>query len=356
MADRLFLTWNLQRLLAPTASSLGRALDATPATGWDRGAYEAKLEAVAAVLRHVTGGEQPALLVFVEVEDTQVARDLLARLGWPDLEVVVDPGSALVGDDVVVVYDRTALTVSGLPISHNFHRRFSTRDVFEVPFATASGGRFLLLANHWPSRRISNSEPLRLGLADNCSRIIESHLKFAKEDLVDQRGRWRLPPSRVLAERWDLPVLVVGDLNDGPYDASVSEVLGATRDRRRLDEGALGAFRQGRLGVAAYLRRRPPLWNPTWELLVGDGPTGTHYWDGEWYQLEQVVLSRGATVGSHLTWVDGSLALHAPRRVPGLAGVPVGFCSAKGIPKAFDAATRTGVSDHLPLTWRMLLR
>ena len=353
MPERLAIWWNVQRLLAPTGSRLGRSLDATPANGWTRAAYRAKLRSLAAVLRDISAGEVPAVLAFAEVQNDSVARDLLEETGWTGLQLVEDPVARLVGDDLVLFHDPAVLRLQGTPTSYNVHNRFATRDLLEARFATPAGDELTIITAHWPSRRISNSDALRIGLGDYTLRIVEDRLKFGKDELVNARGRATMPSMAELLERWNRPLLLMGDFNDGPFDRSVGDVLGARRALRPSVEAPRLPRGKSLSAVEAYLQRRVPLYNPTWELLTdAAGPGGSHYWDGNWYLLDQVILSRGLVGAGPVRYVEGSLELHAPRSVPGPDG-RVTVTSALSIPKAFDPATRSGVSDHLPLSFRV---
>ena len=355
MAQRKVIWWNVQRLLAPTGSRLSRALDATAAAGWTRAAYRTKLENLGALLREIGGGQEPAVLALAEVENDRVAGQLLDAIGWTSLRLVKETAARLIGNDLVLFHDPAVLRLNGTARSYNVHNRFATRDLFEAQFTTPGGAELTVITAHWPSRRISNSEALRIGLADYTMRLVEDHLKFNKDDLIDTRGRAAMPTLPQLLARWERQVLLIGDYNDNPYDTSVADVLGAKRmlgsvlDPPRLPRG------RGLSAVEAYLERKVRLYNPTWRLLTDDGgPNGTHHWNGDWYMLDQLILSRGLVSGRPVSYVEDSLELHAPRTVPGPRGT-VTVTSAQGIPKAFDPATRTVVSDHLPLSFALEL-
>lgn len=346
----LVVWWNVQRLLAPTSTRLTRALDATEAQGWDAAAYHAKLRALGAVLHHVCDGRRPALLALAEVQSTPVLRDLLAAAGWPELEIAEDPVTELDGNDLMVAYDPDRLTPTAPAVSHTVTNRFATRDIFELELETARGEPLIVITNHWPSRVVSNSPALRIASGDYLRRLVERRLLYAKEELVDAAGRRRLPGAAALQERAELPLLVLGDFNDAPYDVSVADVLGSVRRASAVTGALRFPTSRGLAGVNGYLRRRARLFNPSWGVLAGT-PGGTSYWSGDWYMLDQVLVSRGLLLGDAPRYVDDSLLVHAPRRVPALdGGAPVDFCSAAGVPRAFDSGTRKGVADHLPLT------
>ena len=77
------VVYNVQRLFRPGGSAIARTLDATEEHGWDAAAYKRKVTAVGTMLASATGGEPPAVLVLVEVEDASVVKDLCAAAGWP---------------------------------------------------------------------------------------------------------------------------------------------------------------------------------------------------------------------------------------------------------------------------------
>jgi hypothetical protein len=148
-------------------------------------------------------------------------------------------------------------------------------------------------------------------------------------------------------------VLLFGDFNDDPFDTSVAEVLGAKRMLRAVQDPPRMPRGRGLSAVETYLQRVVRMYNPGWKLLSdGVGPDGTHYWQGDWYLLDQVMLSRGLVAPGGVSYVADSLELHAPRWVDSVDG-RIEATTAAGIPKAFDAATMTGVSDHLPLTFKI---
>jgi endonuclease/exonuclease/phosphatase family metal-dependent hydrolase len=354
---RRVVVWNVQRLFHPRGSPLSRALDATEAQGWTKAAYTEKIARVAAVLRDACGGLPPALLALVEVEDAAVVRDLLRATGWDSLADVTVANEDVAGYDIALAYDRALLGPAGEARSYNIHNRYSTRDVLEVPLATPSGARLTVIHNHWPSRMLSGAEALRIGAADYVSRLVERRLKVQKEDLFTARGTPQLPAHAVLEERWNEPLLVLGDFNDNPFDTSLRLLADSTRERAEVLKRPRLPATRGAAAVAAYLTLRPRLYNPSWALLGGpESPSGavlgTHRYGRDWYLLDQVLCSRGLLAGggagSGPSFVEGSLRVHAPAQVM-VGGRRVQVRSKGGEPLAYDAKRGTGVSDHFPV-------
>lgn len=353
MSERLVVWWNLQRLLRPGGSPLGRALGVTAAEGWTAAAYRRKVAILGALLREVCDGEQPLILALGETEDEQAAADVAGAAGL-SLRAAEDPDARLIGDDLVLLYDGDALALDGPPASYNVHNRYTTRDVFEVPFRTAGGAPLVVVSNHWPSRRLSNSEPLRIGLADYCRRLVERRLKFGKDELVTRDGRPRLPAAAAMRERAETPVIVLGDFNDDPFDTSVQSVLGATRSRARASAPLRLPRGKGRGALDDYLSLTLPLYNPSWSrLIASEGASGTVFWNGAWYMLDQVVVSRGLIGDGPVRFVDDSLRVPVIASVdlPGEPGVQV--TTRSGVPLPYDPKTGRGASDHLPLAFRV---
>ncbi len=350
MAALRVVWWNVQRLLHPGGTALGRALDATDAHGWTRDAYARKVAILGAVLRTITGGDTPALLALSEVENARAALDVAAAAGFR-LRVVRDPDAHLAGDDLVVLYDPRVLAVNGAPASYNVHNRFTTRDIFEVPFVTSAGDDLCVITSHWPSRRLSRSESLRIGAADYCRRLVDRRLTFGKDELVSVRGRAHLPSRTALQARAQAPILLLGDFNDEPYDASVQSVLDATRDRDVLHRPLGFPKTRGAAAVDAYLSMRHPLYNPSWRcLLPPDGPRGTTWWNGSWYMLDQVIVSRGLLAPhARVRFREDSPRIHASAHIE-LAGESVPVITRAGVPMPFDPRRGIGASDHLPLS------
>jgi hypothetical protein len=350
MALGTVVWWNVQRLLGPDGSKLSRALGVTRAQGWGPPSYARKIDALAGVLRLVTPDGPPALLALAEVENGKVAKDLREAAGWPELALVEDVASGLAGDDLVLLYRPELLAPAGAPVSHNVSNSYATRDVLEQLFRTPTGHELVVLTVHWPSRILSNSPALRIGLGDYCARLVRAHLMFPRENLVTATGEARLPPPEEMTARWSRPLMVLGDFNDDPFDVSVSEALRGTRN-----PAAVAALpRASATTLERYLSCSPKLHNPCWPLLTCSGsPGGTLKWNGTWYLLDQLLLSHGLTAGDGIRYVDGSLRIVAPHTVTLPSGGSTTFCGADGAPRAFDPKTGKGISDHLPLAFEL---
>lgn len=352
MAVRPVVVWNVQRLLRTHGSAIARSLGMTRTDGWNEAAYRSKIQAVGAMLRAATGGATPALLALIEVEDAKVVADVCAACGWRTLRNVVPAGERVAGYDVALLYDPAVLSAPLQASSWTQNGRFSTRDGLFADFQIPGRGDLSILVTHWPSRKLAESEALRIAAASFCAGMVERALKFPKEDLFDRKGTPRLPDSSKLLQRWFRPLLVVGDFNDEPWSPSLGMLGAITRNPDdAIRPPALPATKGGRASIQSvtrYLELRPRLFNPSWEVLNRE-PPGTHVFGGEWALLDQILVSGGVlSDGNGPRLIPQSLRVFAPREIQ-LAQSTIQVCTRGGTPIPFDPRTRRGVSDHLPL-------
>ncbi|HEY2947507.1 MAG TPA: hypothetical protein VGJ53_03770 [Micromonosporaceae bacterium] len=207
--------WNLQNLFDTDDDPISADLEFTVEKGWTPEAFAAKKANLAAVLSALTVDGPPELLGVAEVEGDDVFTELLDEVGEPNLRVVRDPGGTadLRGIDVSVAYDQRKLTVVEQR-SHVVNLRYPTRDIFEVVFTiNETGDRVVVLASHWPSRRLGRyeSEPSRIAVAENLAYLVRNHLRFDAATYLQLREADDLDAVR---RRWETPILLMGDFND----------------------------------------------------------------------------------------------------------------------------------------------
>jgi hypothetical protein len=134
-----------------------------------------------------------------------VFAELLAETGNTHLQVVTDPNppSDLRGIDVSIAYDDRKLTVVS-ERSHVVHLRYPTRDIFEVVFELVeTGERLVVIASHWPSRRLGGleSQPLRIAAAENIAFLVRDHVRVASTTYEQLRSQGNLAPILAKWER-----------------------------------------------------------------------------------------------------------------------------------------------------------
>jgi len=191
-------------------------------------------------------------------------------------------------------------------------KRSATRDIFWVELTEPTADTaFVAIANHWPSRSGGQyaSEPFRM--------LTGETLSFVLSDLFDQYNVGN-----------DLPVILMGDFNDEPYNRSMQEYLLGTRDEDRVRRA----------------RSAPRVHNLMWPLMGGDNP-GTYLYSSEWNMLDQFLVTKGMLRNDS-----------AVRVRPNTAGIfrPANICGTGGRPRLFGRPSKSnldqgGFSDHFPI-------
>ena len=339
--------WNLENLFDTADDPISRDFEFTPAEGWTEEAYAAKRANLAAALDELHGGQGPELLGVAEVEGDEVFGDLLAETANAHLKVVEDPEgtSDLRGIDVSLAYDERRLSVVERR-SHVVHLRYRTRDIFEVVFElTDTGERLVVMASHWPSRRLGRreSEPLRIAVAENIAYLVRDHLLVDSMTYEELRADDDLAPVQA---KWETPVLLMGDFNDEPSDSAVVHHLQASSELDRV-AGPTNDIDGFRAQTADYRETVAFLFNPCWRFLapenlgsffISSTPAGEVF-ANRYQVLDQMIVSRGLLKQQGLRLDLDSVDLH---RTPTVA-------TPSGRPRPFNRTTKTGTSDHLPL-------
>lgn len=342
-----FVWWNLQNFFDTDDDPISKDFDFTEAEGWTQEVFEAKKANLAQALNATHDGTGPELLAVAEIEKDELLEELIVEMGNENLKVVKDPQgtSDLRGIDVAIAFDDTKLSVES-QTSHLVHLRYRTRDIFEVVFKlNETGETLVLIASHWPSRRLGKhrTEPLRIAVAEHIAYLVEAHVKVDPEDYEAFKANDDLLS---IQDKWESKVMVVGDFNDEPGDRSVVEHLRASNEMDRVigETNDIDGFDE----TATYRQQDVFLFNATWKFLPRQN-VGTYFLDslrtGERlanrYQiLDQLVVSRGLLTGSGLTLDLESVDIMRDALV----------ATGSGRPRGFARKTKKGTSDHLPLT------
>ena len=257
--------YNLENLFDTINSNGFRDLEYSPQGDkkWNTKTYQSKLNNMAYVLSQLAkevGG--PAVIGVSEVENRSVLEDLIKTgdLAKQNLQIVHYDSPDRRGIDVALLYNPNLFTLvssHAYPLTIQERPDFRTRDQLLVS-GLLRGERFHFIVNHWPSRTGGEkaSRPLRMAAAKLTKHICDS----------------------IRAADPDAKVMIMGDLNDDPTNASVKDVLGA----------------QGKIKNVKLEGR----FNPFAELFSkGVGSLG---YQGSWNLFDQIILS-GNLVGSDRT-------------------------------------------------------
>ncbi len=280
--------------------------------GWTTTIVNKKIHQLATIINGMNGGQGPDILGVCEVENAHVLGKLVKKLhSHRRYSIAHHDMSDHRGIDVAFIYDADLFTVEA-QFNHVVLKRNATRDLFQVNFTTNQGNALVCIGNHWPSRTggQAQSEPYR---------------QMAGETLAYWHERIRSIKGA------DTPIVVMGDLNDEPFDSSVINYALA---ERTLDR------------VVSKRSRKPYLFNLMWELM-GEGK-GTHFYQ-EWGMLDQILVNRSLlTNDGPFKLVDGSIAIHKlPIMLKG------------GRPRRFGRTSNRrgidnkGYSDHLPIEFQV---
>ncbi|MEG2945945.1 MAG: hypothetical protein RR837_04255 [Bacteroidales bacterium] len=126
---------------------------------------------------------------------------------------------------------------------------FLTRDQLVVT-GLLGGDKISFIVNHWPSRLGGESQ--------------SSFLREAAAALT------RSIADSLLRDDPNAGVVIMGDLNDDPFNKSVKDVIGA---KKKVEEVPDGGF-----------------YNPMWSIL--DKGIGTLGYRGNWNLFDQIIISK----------------------------------------------------------------
>jgi hypothetical protein len=352
--------WNLQNLFDITSNEVASDLEFTPERGWTSTVLEKKLQQLADGMKLInydktnsdqtkTNRQGPDLLGLSEIENEDLARRLIGKIGRNDYEVATyNDSSDIRGIDTCLIYSKDIFEFISAK-SHNIHFRYPTRDIFEVHLKVKENGAELnVLVNHWPSRRgkgescdPNDTEPARCMVGEHCSRIVNGFLKIPRKDLYSfpddiLEGQESLTK---LDKQWNSNVLLMGDFNDEPFDKSVMKYLGAIFDSnlmRKWKEILDLLIRQAKENSDKthkeyYLEQPASLYNCMWHLLqtnnisqnmMEDRPNrygSFYYWQpNALNQLDHFIISRG------LYYAEQSLKMNLESVKVAKAGLSLG--------------------------------
>jgi len=355
--------WNLQNLFDIDVSPLAADLEYTPVNGWDKRAFETKVSNLADVIRLMFDGKAPDLLGICEIENTKVANILIDAIGRDDYALAHVEQPDIRGIDTSLIYSTRVFEIDQSKThGHMVHLRYPTRDIFEVHLKVKrNNSDLVVLVNHWPSRSAGRleSEPFRMTVASHCGKLVDGNVKLSRKDYL------RLKDNEVslheLNKAWNRNVLVMGDLNDEPWNRSVMDILGGGFTTDHLEEPM--RFARGSLpSYKSYASRSASMFNPMWSLM-NKPDQGTHYYSQctqTMNMLDQFLLSRGLYFG--LQGLQPNVRL-APDEVavevtdpmtPYIPEVdifrPEIMTTRKGRPREFRCENHSGFSDHFPIT------
>ena len=271
--------YNLENLFDTINNNGKYDLEFSPegARQWNGKKYWSKIGNLARAITNFTTASTPNGPAFIgvsEIENRTVLEDLVkavdarlkaeGRQPW-NLKIVHHDSPDRRGVDVAALYNERYfkfINVSNTPLIMEDRPTFRTRDQMCVT-GRMGNDTVSIIVNHWPSRLggQEQSSPLREAAAEVSRHIADSI--------------WAIRPNE--------GIIVMGDLNDDPYDKSCAKVLGAAKKQK---------------GVGPH-----SFFNPFWSLL--DKGIGTLAYNSSWNLFDQIIVS-----GTLLDDNTGDTSLH----------------------------------------------
>jgi len=237
---------------------------------WTKNKYENKLKNMAQVLCDLGTDKLPygaSIIGVSEIENDKVMEDLMAQ---PNMQkrgykFIHFEGPDKRGVDCALIYNPKAFKVTKafhkLYVYENGDTTHATRPFLCVQGILA-GDPLTVIVCHWPSR--------------------------GAEGIFREYGgrQVRALTDSIHAADPDMRIMVMGDMNDDPDNASMAKCLGAKRKMKDVGDG--------------------DFYNPWWDMLRKEGQ-GTLSYQGAWNLFDQIVLSKnlldinGTKDYSHLT-------------------------------------------------------
>lgn len=229
------------------------------ANHWNSVKYVNKVKKMAYALEKLGKDEDPrgaAVIGVCEVENIGCLEDVVADPVWGDRRMVpiLIEGPDKRGVDVGLLYNPKMFKVIKtnshrleMPENPNFR---PTRDQLVVSgYLLEMGEKIHVVVNHWPSRYggEEKSRPNRAAAARLTKHIADS--LYA----IDPNAK----------------IIIMGDLNDDPFNIPCAEVLGAKKTREEV--GPQGFY------------------NTMWQML--DRGIGSLAYNGAWNLFDQIIIS-----------------------------------------------------------------
>jgi endonuclease/exonuclease/phosphatase family metal-dependent hydrolase len=331
MKSLTIATWNVQALFDGKDNSTEYD-DYLTSAGWSEEKYRARLTALAESVKGMAE-RVPDVLALQEVEHAGVLKELaegpLAKYGYQWTFFANNPGAAL----GVGVLSRLPLVETSAH-SVTAEGNTSPRPVMEVWLRPGNEPVAMFIC-HWKSK---------LGGEDSTEAE-----RRASARVILRRIR------EIRAEKPDLPVLVMGDLNENsdefyrragavvsallPDDPMAAELSGFSRDGEDSD-----GLRTAQKDFLIISRQKPPqaryfakeavaLYSPWGNELAA----GSYNYQDRWETIDHFLLSDGFFDGKGWDFDTCEVLNKEP------------FINVRGIPKAYNPRTGSGLSDHLPL-------
>ena len=315
MPEYFIAWWNLENLFdtfdSPTRPDWLQRQLARELVGWDETVVDLKIGQLAAIITQMNHGHGPDILGVCEIESQGVfekLRDALAPLGRNYALAHHDTADRR-GIDIAFMYDDDTFRFEQ-SFDYVVRKRNATRDLFQVNLKIrASDQDLVLVGNHWPSRLGGQyeSEPYRIIAAET--------LSYWHERIKEYMGN-------------DVPIVVMGDFNDEPFNRSLRQYALSTQSRAKVIRS-----------------RNARLFNLMWPLM--GQALGSHFFNNFPGMLDQFLVSKSLLLQSApvKARLDSARIIRFPEMRKGSYEVPRRFSRPSS--RSYDPV---GYSDHFPIS------
>ncbi|MEG1545422.1 MAG: endonuclease [Tannerellaceae bacterium] len=235
---------------------------------WTPGRYYRKLQQLAKVINAAGEWETPALIGLCEVENDSTLIHLLSRtpLRQQGYRYCVTQSPDKRGINVALLYQRDRFRLLGQfahPIRYSRKEHKQSRELLHVWGQLLSGDTLDIFVCHFPSRYGGE--------------------KKSETDRADAARTLRGVCDSLHQQRNNAQIIIMGDFNDLPSDISLCEVLAAQPMMRHSPTKS---------DTTTSFTEKPPLL--LYNLFADPkltGREGSHKYQGEWSQLDQLIVS-----------------------------------------------------------------
>jgi exonuclease III len=303
--------WNVENLFDTANDSQKHDDDFTPSSAkkWTEKRLEQKLKKLAGVLKSMarkhTQKKLPEIMGFCEVEHLWLLEQLFQEhLNNTEYGFVYHESSDRRGIDIGFAYNKNTFTLISLELISYQILGKTGREILAVRFAHKHH-HFMVYGNHWPSRHRNKQRSERWRVA--AARALKRHLDSLR-----------------LAEP-NLDMVIMGDFNDEPHNASLAKTLKAT-------------------SITSW--RKDPQPGSLINLYESDYKKGSYIFNNQWKQFDQILITPGLLDSSGYRLKANSFAVfYTPGQFNLLKSGRV-----KSIFRTYNGKRYMGgISDHLPL-------
>lgn len=266
--------WNMENFFDPFVDStlVYNEFTAEGMQHWTKSRFYTKRNNMYKAILAMSENQPLGIMGLCEVENEYVLNALFEKTPlkkhnyrWVHYE---DPDRR--GIDPAIVYSKDWFTLvesAAIPYYNAEDTAYHSRDILYAKFIDDEDDTLHVFVNHWPSRYSGELETVG-------SRACSAAILRAKVDSI----------CAVMPDGYQAKIIMMGDLNDGPDDPSVHDVLKA-RAQADYEEGALYNLFAGNegLGFEGTLKHQAD-WQIFDQIIVTpalmDDMLGLHYKEG----------------------------------------------------------------------------